>query len=390
MSEGNALRVAMIGYQFMGKAHSHAFRDVSFYFPNLRPVTLQVLVGRQEERVRQAAAQYGFAEVASDWREIVERDDIDIVDIVTPNHLHREIAIAALRAGKHVLCEKPLALSLEEAVEMEMEAKKALGINMICHNYRFAPAVQLAKQWLQEGRLGKIYHIRAQYLQDWMISPDHPMEWRLQKQLAGSGALGDIGSHIIDLARFLVGEIDDVTAVMKTFIQERPFMVGNEQDVTGKVDVDDAAAFLAKFLDGALGVFEATRFATGNRNGNRFEINGEKGSLRWDLEDMNRLYAYFVDDPADCQGFRQIQCTESVHPYLQAYWPPGHIIGYEHTFINLFATFLMAIERREQGIDYRNLPSPNFTDGLYNQRVMAAVERSAENGKWEKVMGSAI
>ncbi|TDY51101.1 putative dehydrogenase [Alicyclobacillus sacchari] len=381
-----ALRIGMIGYQFMGKAHSHAFRDLDFFFD--LPVTpvLQAIAGRNEEAVRQAAAQYGFASFETDWRRLIERDDIDVIDIVTPNVAHAEMAIAAVQAGKHVICEKPLAMTVDEAVRMR-EAAAANGVRaLVCHNYRYAPAVQYAKRLIEEGRLGRIYHIRAEYLQDWIMDPNFPLVWRLRKEVTGSGALGDIGAHILDLARFLVGEVRDLAATMETFIKERPLgeMSGGleakaDHSRTGEVDVDDAVAFLAHFENGALGVFEATRFAAGNRNGNRFEINGERGSLRWDLENMNNLQVYLEDDERGMQGFRTINCTEPVHPFADRYWPAGHIIGYEHTFMNLFATFFRSLE---DGSPCK----PDFEDGVRNQCVLDAVERAAASKQWETVI----
>ncbi|MDA8351588.1 MAG: Gfo/Idh/MocA family oxidoreductase [Firmicutes bacterium] len=369
------VRVGMVGYKFMGKAHSHAYRDLPFFFePEAVPV-LQAVAGRDRDGVEAAANQLGWASTETDWRRLIERDDIDLIDIVTPNYLHAEIAIAAAEAGKHILCEKPLALTVAEARRMARAAEQAGTVHMVCHNYRFAPAVQFAKKLIDDGRLGRIYHIRAQYLQDWIMDPNFPLVWRQRKEVTGSGALGDIGAHILDLARFLVGEFTAVTGMMETFIKERPQA---EDDVRGEVDVDDATAFLARFENGAMGVFEATRFAGGNRNGNRFEINGEKGSIRWDLENMNNLEVYLEEDEKGMQGFRTIHCTEEVHPYAGAYWPPGHIIGYEHTFINLFSELM-------KGIAKGYSPSPNFADGLRNQMVLEGVERSAQSGGWIEI-----
>ncbi|HET7577674.1 MAG TPA: Gfo/Idh/MocA family oxidoreductase [Bacillales bacterium] len=366
------VRVGMIGYQFMGKAHTHAYRDVPFYFGGEAKPVLQAIAGRREEAVKKAADEMGWASYETDWRRLIEREDIDLIDIVTPNNTHAEMAIAAAEAGKHVICEKPLAMTVEEAERMAEAVKKNGVVNMVSHNYRFAPAVQYAKKLIEEGKLGKIRHIRAQYLQDWLADPKAPMAWRLRKEVTGSGALGDIGAHIIDLARFLVGEFHEVSAMMETFVEERPYEDGSG---TGKVDVDDAAAFLARFQNGTFGTFEATRFAVGNRNGNRFEINGEKGSIRWDLENLNNLEVYFTDDEQGQQGFRTINCTEEVHPYAGAYWPSGHIIGYEHTFINLMSELMKGIAAGES-------PAPNFEDGLKNQIVLDAVERSANEKRW--------
>ncbi|WP_306981086.1 Gfo/Idh/MocA family protein [Alkalicoccobacillus murimartini] len=375
----------MIGYQFMGKAHSHAYRDIPFFFESKANPILQALCGRNEKAVQEAADKMGWQSIETDWRDLIKREDIDVIDIVTPNHTHAEIAIAAAEAGKHIITEKPLALTVEEAARMKEAVEKHNVIHMICHNYRFVPAVQYAKRLIDDGRLGKIFHFRANYLQDFIIDPSFPLIWRLKKEVSGSGALGDIGAHSIDLARFLVGEIDEVVAMSKTFIKERPLgeMSGglsaevSSQEV-GEVTVDDAVAFMAKFDSGTFGTFEATRFATGNRNKNTFEINGEKGSVRWDMENMNDLHVYFTDDEKGVQGFRRILCTEEEHPYAGAYWPAGHIIGYEHTFIHLLYEFVEAIADQRQ-------VSPNFHDGYKNQLVLAAIEKSAEQKSWEKV-----
>ncbi|OYD08616.1 Gfo/Idh/MocA family protein [Paludifilum halophilum] len=381
----NRIRVGMIGYKFMGKAHSHAYRDLPFFFDTEAVPVQQAVAGRDRIGVEKAAKQLGWASFETDWRRLLERDDIDLIDIVTPNNLHAEIAVAAAEAGKHVVCEKPLAMTVDQARRMAEAVHKAGTVHMFCHNYRFAPAVQFAKKLIDEGRLGRIYHIRGQYLQDWIMDPQFPLVWRQRKEMTGSGALGDIGAHMLDLARFLVGEFADVVGMMETFIKKRPVgeMSGGlnaraDGGKMGDVDVDDASAFMARFENGALGVFEATRFAGGNRNGNRFEINGEKGSIRWDLENMNDLEVYLEEDEAGLQGFRTVNCTEEEHPYAGAYWPPGHIIGYEHTFINLFSELM-------NGIAGGYSPSPNFEDGLRNQMVLEAVEKSAQSGKWIRV-----
>lgn len=374
------IRIGMIGYNFMGRAHSHAYRDAPFYFDlNVEPV-LQTIVGRNEDRVSAAADKLGWLSYETDWRRVVERADIDLIDIGTPNHMHSEIAIAALKAGKHCLCEKPLALTLKQAKEMRDTAQKSGKIHMICHNYRFAPAVQMAKRLIESGQLGEIYHYRANYLQDWLMSPQYPMSWRLNKSISGSGAHGDLMSHSIDLARFLIGEIVEVSGLMKTFITKRPLPGtaagdGAEPDY-GTTDVDDASAFLATFENGAMGVFEATRFAKGYRNANRLEINGSKGALRWDMENMNLLHVYLDEEKRNgLAGFRTINCTEKEHPYAGAYWPSGHIIGYEHTFVNLIYELL-------KGIESGNNPEPDFEDGYRNQAVLEAVEQSARTRRW--------
>lgn len=383
------VRIGMIGYKFMGKAHSHAYRDVPFYFDSSVEPVLQAICGRDEEGVKEAAHKMGWNSYETDWRKLIERDDIDLIDIVTPNNSHAEIAIAAAKAGKHVFCEKPLAMTLEEAQEMLKAVEENGVMHVINHNYRFSPAIQWAKKLIDEGRLGKIYHVRATYLQDWIMDPKFPLVWRLSKEVCGSGSHGDLAAHSIDLARFLVGEFKEVSGILETFIKERPIVesssglsgnASSDSDTYGKVDVDDASVFLARFQNGAIGTFEATRFAGGNRNGNRIEINGEKGSIRWDMEKMNELDVYFHEDEPGLQGFRTINCTEEVHPFAGAYWPAGHIIGYEHTFINLIVDMLDSLGKGEN-------PEPNFVDGVRNQAVLEAVEQSSETKTWISVEG---
>ncbi|WP_208837090.1 Gfo/Idh/MocA family protein [Paenibacillus cellulositrophicus] len=375
------IRVGMIGYKFMGKAHSHAYRDLPFFFDlDVEPV-LQTLVGRDAEAVKTAAEKLGWLSYETDWRRLLDRDDIDVIDIGTPNSSHGEIAIAAAQAGKHVICEKPLAMNAQEALAMWREADKAGITHMICHNYRFVPALQHAKRLIDEGALGEIYHFRAQYLQDWIMDPNFPLVWRMRKEMTGSGTLGDLMAHSIDLARFLVGEIKEVTGMAETFIKRRPIgeMAGglhavlSDEVVMADVDVDDAVAAMLKFENGAMGVLEATRFAQGNRNSNRIEINGSKGSIRWEIEHMNTLELYLKDDPEGMQGYRSINCTEGVHPYAGAYWAAGHPIGYEHTFIHLVYELM-------QGIASGSNPSPTFEDGYRNQVVLDAIGQSALTG----------
>ncbi|HLV01169.1 MAG TPA: Gfo/Idh/MocA family oxidoreductase [Acidobacteriota bacterium] len=370
------VNIAMIGYAFMGKAHSNGYRQVNAFFDTAVRPHMKVICGRNEENTRRAAEKYGWEEYAADWRQVVERKDIDVVDICTPGDSHRDIAVAAAAAGKIVFCEKPLANTLAEAEEMYKAVKKAGVLHMICHNYRKVPAVLLARQMIAEGKLGKIHHFRGAYLQDWIVDPDFPLVWRLDKKKAGSGALGDIGSHNIDLARFLVGEITEVSGLLETFVKERP--LPDRPKKKGKVTVDDAALALLRFEGGAVGTVEGTRFATGRKNANRFEINGSKGSLVFDLERLNELQFYSKEDPEGHQGFRTILVTEPSHPYLYAWWPPGHMIGYEHTFTHAIHDLMEAIDRDE-------LPSPNFEDGLKNQRVLDAVERSSRDKKWLKI-----
>ncbi|WP_274363198.1 Gfo/Idh/MocA family protein [Paenibacillus thermotolerans] len=385
MKEKKKIRVGMIGYKFMGKAHSHAYRDIPFYMGLEAEPVLQAIAGRDENAVKEAALKMGWASWETDWRKLIEREDIDLVDIGTPNNVHAEMAIAALEAGKHVVCEKPLAMNAKEAFKMYKAAVKSGKVHMISHNYRYVPAVQMAKQMIEKGLIGTIRHFRGVYLQDWITDPNFPLIWRLRKEVCGSGALGDLLAHSLDLARFLVGEISKVSATMSTFIPQRPIgdMTGGlnakvSGDIMGEVDVDDAVACLAQFENGAMGVFEASRFALGNRNGNRFEINGSKGSIRWDMENMNNLQVFLESDSAGLQGFRTINCTEEAHPFARAYWPAGHIIGYEHTFINLLSELIRGIEAGE-------CPTPNFEDGMANQVVLDCIADSASSGKWVAV-----
>ena len=383
------INVGMVGYKFMGKAHSHAYRDVAMFFKTETVPVMKVICGRTETAVSEAARRFGWEAYETSWEKLVQRQDIGLVDINTPNSTHREIAVAAAKAGKHILCEKPLAVSLAEAEEM-LEAAKEAGVkHMVCFNYRKVPAVGLAKKLIGEGRLGKIYHFRAQYLQDWITDPEFPLVWRLKKEEAGAGAHGDLNSHIIDLARYLVGDFAKVVGMQETFIKKRPELEVSEKLTTGlaaesrrpqlgEVTVDDATLFLARFKNGALGCFEVTRFANGRRNGLRFEINGSKGSLLFELENMNELWFYSCEDSQGRQGFRKILATEATHPYIEAWWPPGHIIGYEHTFVHVVYDFMKAL-------DEDRMPTPNFTDGVECQRVLEAVEKSAKEERWVEV-----
>jgi len=371
------LNVALIGYAFMGRAHSNAYRQVGrFFTPKYLP-RMKVLCGRTPAGVTAAAEQLGWEETATDWRDVVRRKDIDIVDIATPGDSHAEIAIEAAKAGKVVLCEKPLANTVKEAQKMLAAATKAGVIHMICHNYRRAPAVMLARQLIEEGKLGRLYHFRGTYLQDWVADPSVPLVWRLRKEAAGSGALGDIASHSLDLARFLVGEITEVTGALETFVKERPLPENPKKK--GKVTVDDASASVVRFDNGALGTIEASRFATGRKNYNRFEINGSKGSVVFNLERMNELDVYLTGDDPAVQGFHNVMVTNGAsHPYFSHWWPEGHIIGYEHTFIHTVYDLLEAIAKNK-------VPTPNFQDGVRNQKVLAAMEKAAVTRRWVKV-----
>jgi predicted dehydrogenase len=355
----------------MGAAHSQAWRTAPHVFDlPLRPA-MAALCGRNAAAVRAAADRLGWAATETDWRALVKRDDVQLVDVCTPGEFHAEVAIAALEAGKHVLCEKPLANTLAEAEAMAAAAGRAAaqGVRaMTGFNYRRVPAIALARQLVTDGRIGAIRHVRASYLQDWLVDPESPLTWRLQRERAGSGALGDLGAHIIDLAQYLTGElIAGVSAATATFVRERPL---EDRGGSGPVTVDDAAVFTARLASGALASFEATRFATGRKNQLRIELNGERGSLAFDLERLNELqFCDRADDPATA-GFRTILVTEPGHPYLSAWWPPGHVLGWEHTFTHEVRDLVTAIAA---GTD----PAPSFRDGLQVQRVLAAVEQSA-------------
>jgi predicted dehydrogenase len=391
-SKTPTLGVGMVGHAFMGAAHSHAWRSAPRFFELPLLPELRALCGRDADRVRAAADRLGWASTETDWTQLVSRSDIDLVDICTPGDTHAEIAVAALDAGKHVLCEKPLANTVAEAQEMAEAADRAAArgvVAMVGFTYRRVPAVALARRLVEQGRLGDIRHVRAQYLQDWIADPQAPMSWRLEKDKAGSGALGDIGAHIVDLAQHITGDrILSVNGLLETFVHERPLAGGPTGTLlgaeavngsgrpTGRVTVDDTAAFLARFGGGAVGVFEATRFATGRKNAIRIEVNGSKGSLAFDFEDMNVLEFYDATEPSDTAGFRRILVTEPEHPYVGHWWPAGHGLGYEHGFTHQVVDLVTAIGRGEQ-------PLPSFADGLQVQRVLAAVERSADVGAWE-------
>ncbi|NEA29604.1 Gfo/Idh/MocA family protein [Actinomadura bangladeshensis] len=373
--------VGMVGYAFMGRAHSQAWRSVGpFFGPPLTPV-MAALAGRSADRARAAADALGWASVETDWKELLRRDDVQLVDICTPGDSHAEIAVAALDAGKHVLCEKPLANSVAEAEAMAAAADRARerGVrSMVGFNYRRVPAVTLARRLVDEGRIGTVRHIRAQYLQDWLADPEAPFTWRMDRDRAGSGALGDIGAHIIDTAQFITGQsLVGVSALMDTFVPERPVPGGG----TAPVTVDDAALFIGRTSGGALATFEATRFATGRKNSLRIEVSGSSGALAFDLESLNELWFYDGAEDGATAGFRRIVVTEPVHPYAGHWWPPGHILGYEHTFTHQIADLLTAIA---DGAD----PRPSFADGLQVQRVLAAVADSAASRSWVDVEGS--
>ncbi|MEU6058450.1 Gfo/Idh/MocA family oxidoreductase [Streptomyces sp. NPDC047097] len=400
------LGIGMVGYAFMGAAHSQGWRTVgrAFDLP-LRPA-LAAVCGRDAAAVRAAADQHGWAAAETDWRELIARDDVQLVDICTPGDSHAEIAIAALEAGKHVLCEKPLANSVAEAEAMAAAAERARArgqVAMVGFNYRRVPAMAYARRLVAEGRLGALRHVRVCYLQDWLVDPDFPLTWRLEREHAGSGALGDLGAHIVDLAQHVAGErLVGVSALSETFVRERPRLVGAPAGPAGAssmgadpagggpaaengagaglpaaggagrgpVTVDDAVVFTGRLASGALASFEATRMAAGRKNALRLELNGERGSLAFDLERLNELFFHDHTEPAASAGFRRVLVTEPDHPYLEGWWPPGHALGYEHTFAHQARDLVLAVAAGTE-------PSPSFADGLQVQRVLAAVERSA-------------
>jgi predicted dehydrogenase len=397
MTTAKPLRVGMVGYAFMGAAHSHAWRTAPRFFDLPLDPQLTAVSGRNDDGVRAAARKLGWGSVETDWRRLLERDDIDLIDICSPGNTHAEIAIAALEAGKHVLCEKPLANSVAEAERMTEAAQAAAkrGVFSMCgFSYRRTPALALAKRMVDEGRLGTIRHVRAQYLQDWLSDEEAPMTWRLDKSKSGSGSLGDIGAHSIDAAQWVTGQkITGVSALLETFVHERPLAgdlvgLGGHGDIgadapRGTVTVDDAAIFSARFdggatSAGAVGVFEATRFALGRKNAMRLEVNGTKASLAFDFEEMNVLSFYDAAESPDA-GFRRIFVTEPEHPYVGNWWPTGHGLGYEHGFTHQVVDLVTAIGAGEQ-------PSPSFADALQVQKVLAAIEGSAAaDSRWQKV-----
>ncbi|MGB8478705.1 MAG: Gfo/Idh/MocA family oxidoreductase [Acidobacteriaceae bacterium] len=364
MGQSRTLNVAMVGYGFMGRAHSNAFHQVTHFFDSPFNLKLKTICGRNQTNLSRMALQWGWEETASNWEEVVSRKDIDIVDICTPNYLHEPIAVAAAHAGKMVLCEKPLANSVAEAERMVTAASKVS--TLVWFNYRRVPAIALARQMVEQGKTGETYHYRAIYLQSWGRNPDNPHAWRFNPQEAGSGVAGDLLSHSIDLATWLNGPISELCSHVHTFAPGR--------------EVDDAVTVLARFSNGSIGTFEATRFATGNLNRNCFEINGSKGSIEFNLEEMNRLRFFDLADDVPVQGTHDIMVTGPGHPYVGDFWPPGHIIGYEHTFIATLADFLRAVAA---GVEFH----PNFEDALETQRILQAVQESNRSRTWVSTRG---
>ena len=373
------LNIGLIGYGFMGRTHSNAFGKVNNFFDLEYQPVLKAVCARDAAKAQAFARNWGYESVETDWRKLIEREDIDVIDIASPNNTHAEIATAAAKAGKMILCEKPLAMNGPEAEKMVKAVEKAKVPNMVWYNYRRVPAITLAKQLIDEGKLGRIFHYRAKFLQDWTISKDLPQGgaglWRLDAKVAGSGVTGDLLAHCIDTAMWLNGAIDKVTAMTETFIKER------KHTLTGKVEkvsIDDASAFLARFSNGSLATFESTRYARGHKALYTLEINGENASIAWDLHDLHRLQYFDYRDESRVRGWRNLHITDSDHPYMKNWWVPGLQIGYEHTFIHQVADFI-------KGLSDGKIPGPSFRDGLATDYVTDAVLKSAKTGRWEKV-----
>ena len=373
------LNIGLVGYGFMGRAHSNAFRKAGNFFDLPFEPVLKAVCGRDLAKVKPFAARWGYESCESDWRKLVTRQDIDLVDIACPNDIHKEIALAAAKAGKMILCEKPLARNGAEGKVMVQAVEKAGVANMVWYNYRRIPAVTLARQLIDEGRLGRIFHYRAKFLQDWTISKDLPQGgaglWRLDVKVAGSGVTGDLLAHCIDTALWLNGRIDRVTAMTETFIKQRKHTLTGKME---KVGIDDACAFLARFQNGSLATFESTRYARGHKALYTLEINGEHASIAWDLHDLHRLQYFDHRDEGRLRGWRSIHVTDGDHPYMGKWWVPGLQIGYEHSFVHQFADFL-------DGVAQRKPASPTFRDALQTQYVCDAVLQSARSREWETV-----
>lgn len=372
----NNIGVGMLGYAFMGKAHSYAFKNMPLFFwpPPAVPALISIF-GRTSPKVAEAAQNFGFKKYTTDWREVIKDKEVEVIDNSLPNDMHRDVSIAAIEAGKHVLCEKPLAMNSKEAKEMWDVARKSSVKSMVAFNYRFVPAVGLAKEIVRSGRLGKIYHFRARYLQQWLCDPNSPLVWRLIKEKAGSGPIGDLGSHVFDIVRFVMGEVKAVTAISKTFVKERP--LPTDKMKKGKVSVEDAFESIVEFKNGATGTVEASRMATGRKNYNNFEINGEKGSIEFDMERLNELRFYSEEGDVSTFGWNKILVTESVHPFVSHYWPSGHIIGWGDTFVNEIYHFIDAVvnDKRVDPI------GATFEDGYKNNVILDAIIQSTLTDK---------
>jgi predicted dehydrogenase len=368
---GDTINVGIVGTQFMGRAHTNAYLDVNYYFRLPRPTVMKAACDVNEADLTAFCKRFGWQSQETSWEKLVARDDIDMIDICTPNSLHMPVAVAAAKAGKHILCEKPISMNADEAKKMLDAAQEANVRHMVAFNYRRVPALVLARHLVESGKIGKIHHFNAVYYQDWLVDPNFAMVWRHDKKVAGSGAHGDMNAHIVDLARFLVGEFEAVCGAQEIFVKERPKAGGGK----GSVTADDATYLMARFRDGALGSFLASRFATGRKNFLRIELFGSEGALGFNLERLNELEYYSRADDGAVQGFRTIIVTESTHPYLSMWWPPGHIIGWEHTFIHEIGDLCTAIAKGEN-------VSADFYDGLRCQQVLDAVDESAASGKW--------
>jgi predicted dehydrogenase len=370
-----SIGIGIIGYKFMGKAHSNAYRQISQFFDLPLKPRLKAICGRDQAKVEKMAERWGWEEAVTDWRRIIDDPEIQIVDICSPNNSHYEIAMAAFDAGKVVACEKPLAMNGAEAKTMAEAARKSGKTNTVWFNYRRVPAIAFARQLIEEGRIGRVYHFRATYLQDWTMDPSVPLVWRMDKEIAGSGVTGDLHSHIVDISNYLVSDITSVAAASQIYVKERETLDGAAKEA---IEIEDASIFLARYADGSLGHFEATRFANGRKNFNTFEVNGEVGSLYFNLEDMSRLWYFDSREPKHVQGWRQISVWEELHPYMKNWWVPGCAIGYEHTFANQAADLIRAVA---DGSPMK----PDFDDGLKCQLVLDAVLEAAASDQWVKV-----
>jgi predicted dehydrogenase len=373
------LNIGLIGYGFMGRAHSNAFRKVSNFFDLEYQPVLKAVCGRDQAKVRTFADKWGYETQETDWRKMINREDIDLIDIACPNDMHKDIAIAAAKAGKMILCEKPLSMNAPEGRQMVQAVEKAKVANMVWYNYRRVPAIALAKQLIDEGRLGRIFHYRAKFLQDWTISKDLPQGgaglWRLDVKVAGSGVTGDLLAHCIDTALWLNGSIDSLSAMTETFIKQRKHNLSGKVE---KVGIDDACAFLARFKNGSLATFESTRYARGHKALYTFEINGENASIGWDLHDLHRLQYFDHRDEGRVRGWRNLHITDGDHPYMDKWWVPGLQIGYEHTFVHQVADFL-------EGLASGKPAGPTFRDALETQYVCDAILKSGKSRTWQKV-----
>ena len=376
---GRFVGVGLIGHGFMGRAHSLAWRNITLFTDSPLTPVLKAVAGRSEDALRGFAAKFGFERYYTDYRLIIKDPGIDIIDNVTPNYMHAEPTIEAMEAGKHVIVEKPMAMNSREAYEMVRVAERTGVINMVAHNYRFVPAIVLARQLIGSGSLGRIYHFRALYLQQSLANPETPMTWRLRREYAGYGTIADLGSHVIDLARYLIGEVVSVNGTLYTFNR---FRVNQATGVREEVNVDEGFTAMLRFENGAVGLIEASKLATGHYNSLIIEVNGSEGSIRFDLERINELEGHLAKD-GELSGFRRILVTQRIHPYLRFWWPPGHVLGWEHTFTHEVYHFLT---RLAEGKDVAP-EAANFRDGLRVMRIIEAIAESSEKGTWVNVAG---